>query len=1312
MTPPTDPTPASPAPRADQVEVRDRRVALLGNGRYTVMLTEAGSGYSRWRDLAVTRWREDPTRDHWGSYVLLRDVDSDACWSASPQPFGAQADAGQANLEDGCARFVQRSATLTTTLEVAVAADHDMELRRLTLRNTGTAPRTIELTSYAELVLGPAAADAGHPAFSKLFVQTHWQAQDGALLATRRKRAPAEPDIWAAHCIVCDAEHCMDAGVEYETDRARFLGRGNGLAQALAMQPGVALSNTVGTVLDPVFSLRSRVRVAAGESVQVDFWTAVADSREAVLAQVRAIRNADAGDRAIAGAPALATAARARSQLDAAQAQVCQDLLAPLLYADARWRAQPDSLRRGRGGAPVLWSKGISGDRPVVLLRIAHMDGLDRVQTLLRGQDCWRRHWLGVDVVVLNTASGADAKALQLRLESMQEAREALLNGEVEGEVEGARSQVFILRQDAIDQALADGLATVARVVLDAGSTGWAPREHAAVACRERKPEIVPTQNRPVDDEGTQAGASAEFDNGLGVFTAQGRDYTITLADGRCTPMPWINVVANPDFGFTVSAEGGGYAWSVNSQKNTLTPWRNDPVGDAPTEVLYLRDEDSGELWSATPAPIRVPGTVYQATHGKGWTRFRHEAHGIEVDLLQSVPVDDPVKLSRLRLRNRSGRTRHLSLTGHVEWALGGNGETSAPFVVTEQDDATGALFARNAWRAEFGDRVAFIDLGGMQTACSGDRTGFLGRYGSCRAPLALRGGPWPGRVGAGLDPCGALQTRVRLEAGAEVELVFMLGEAASAAEAQALVRRHRTAGPEGIRDAIAGQWEDVLDVVQVRTPDRSLDILLNDWLLYQALACRIWGRTAGYQSSGAYGFRDQLQDVMSLCVARPDLARAHLLRSARRQFVEGDVQHWWLPPSGKGLRTRMSDDRLWLPYVAAHYVTSSGDTAVLDERVPFIAGAPLEEGQEDAFFEPATSDEVASLYEHGARAIDVSLALGAHDLPLIGTGDWNDGMNRVGEQGRGESTWLAWFLIATINAYAGFAEARGEHARLARWSRCRETMRTALEKAGWDGAWYRRGYYDDGTPLGSSQSDECRIDAIAQSWSAMVEGANPDHVAQAMESSNAMLVREDDGVAPLFTPPFDKAEQDPGYIKGYPPGLRENGGQYTHGAIWSVFAFARLGQGDRAGRLFSILNPIRHAATADAVVRYKVEPYVACADVYSVPPHVGRGGWTWYTGSAAWLYRAGLEAILGFRLQGDTLLLDPCIPASWPGFDIAYRHGSARYEIRVDNPLRAQGGVAASELDGEPVTGDLHRIVLRDDGATHRWKLTLGTAL
>jgi cyclic beta-1,2-glucan synthetase len=1282
------------------------QVHLLSNGRYAVMLTAAGSGYSRWRGLGVTRWRADSTRDDMGSYLFLRDVESGRVWSAGYQPCGTEPDRYGAAFSEDRAELSRTEQGIATLLEVVVSPEDDAEVRRLSITNNGGRVRDIEVTSYCELVLAPPAADAAHQAFSKLFVQTEYVPGLGAILATRRRRSPEEAEIWVAQQAIIEGEVIGTA--EIETDRARFLGRGREVRDAIAIADGRGLSNTVGTVLDPVFALRHRMRVPAGATVRIAFWTAAASSRQQVLDVLDRHHDANAFVRASTLAWTQAQVQLRHLGITAADASLFQRLAGHVLYGDASLRPSSATIRRGASGPAALWSQGISGDLPIVLLRIDDVDDIAIAHQLLQAHEYWRLKQLAVDLVILNERASSYVQDLQVALETLH--RTSRSSGQIA--TDDARGSVFILRTDIIPPATRDALSSVARVVLAAQRGSLADQLDRARAPVAQRASMSPRRASPAASQVTgPAPADLEFFNGLGGFAARGTEYATLLAPGQSTPAPWINVVANPAFGFQVAAEGSGFTWSMNSRENQLTPWSNDPVTDRAGETIYLRDEETGEVWGPTAAPIHDRAAFYSARHGQGFSRFEHESRGIALDLLMCVPLVDPIKISRLTIRNTTNRTRRLSVTAYVEWVLGSSRADAAPFIVTEMDARTGAMFAQNPWNAGFGKRVAFVDLAGRQVEWTGDRREFLGRHGTLARPAALRG---PGRlsqqVGAGFDPCGALKAPVRLGPGETVEVVILLGQAPDSGSAQLLIEHYRTADLEAVLREVVEHWDRVLGTVQVNTPDRSMDIILNRWMLYQALACRMWARSAFYQASGAYGFRDQLQDAMALAVAEPSITREHLIRAAGRQFTEGDVQHWWLPAGGQGVRTRIADDRVWLAHAAQHYVTTTGDVAALDEVVPFIEGQALRSGEHDSYFQPSIADEAASLYEHCARALDQSLAVGAHGLPLIGTGDWNDGMNRVGEAGRGESTWLGWFLYATLEAFAPLAQAHGDESRSARWLAHAAALRGALDGQAWDGAWYRRGYFDDGTPLGSAASDECRIDSIAQSWSVMSGAARPERAARAMAAVDSLLIRRDSGLALLFDPPFDQSLADPGYVRGYPPGIRENGGQYTHAATWSVIAFAELGQADKAAGLFSMLNPINRALTRADAHRYKVEPYVVAADVYSVAPHVGRGGWTWYTGSAGWMYRAGLESILGFHLQDGHLRLAPCIPPAWPGFEIIYRYRDTTYTIVVENPQRVGHGIAHAELDGRPLADGPAIIALVDDGIDHHVRLVLGT--
>ncbi len=1272
---------------------------LLSNGRYAVMLTTAGSGYSTWQDQAVTRWRQDATLDDWGSYIYLQDAVSKGFWSAGLQPTGIEPDECQVAFLEDRAEFARRDGALTTTMEILVSAESDAEVRRVCLSNAGKEERRIDVTSYAELALATQAADIAHPAFAKLFVETEYLPESRAVLATRRRRSQGEPEIWAAHLAVIE-DNASATHIEVETDRVRFIGRGRDTRNPASLDGEQALSGTVGTVLDAVFALRCRLVIPPGGMVRVAFWTMVAPSRETVLGLVDKHRDVTAFDRASTLAWTQAQVQMRHLGIRPCQADLFQQLASHVLFAGPAMRSVPAVIAQGAGPQSGLWSQGISGDLPIMLLRIRHAADLDAARELLLAHEYMRLKQLPIDLVILNEHAASYSQDLQVSLEILMRAQPRAPGGGNDG-----RGSVYLLRADRVAAETCALLASVAMIVLYADQGGLAER---FARLPNPVPVIAPAAvvRLPPGTESPLV-PPLEFSHELGGFAKDGQEYFVVLGPGRTTPAPWINVVANADFGFQVAAEGSGYTWSGNSRENQLTPWSNDPVSNRPGEAFYLRDEASGDAWCPTAAPGRNPAATYVATHGRGYSRFERTAYGIASVLLQYVPLADPIKISRLQLHNTSATERQLSLCAYAEWVLGPSRTATTPFIITSIDPETGAMLARNPWNAATAERVAFADMSGAQTSFSADRSAFLGRHGSLDHPVAT--GPLAGTIGAGLDPCCAMRTSIVLAPGGHAELVFFLGEAASADEARRLIRHYRASDLDAVLAGIETYWHALLGAVSVKTPDRSMDIMLNGWLLYQTLACRIWARAGFYQASGAYGFRDQLQDGMALTACAPILVREHLLRDAARQFLEGDVQHWWLPATGRGVRTRISDDCAWLATTVAHYVEATGDVAVLDEQVAFLSAPILAPDEHDRFFLPDIAEETASLYEHCARALDHSLAVGTHGLPLMGTGDWNDGMSRIGEAGRGESVWLGWFLHAALTRFARLADARGDTAHGSSWRAHATALATALELA-WDGDWYLRAYYDDGTPLASHTDTECRIDAIAQSWAVLSGAADPGRAASAMAALDRELIDHVHGLMLVLTPPFDKGASDPGYIKGYPPGIRENGGQYTHAATWSVMAFAALGDGDKAACLFAMLNPINRALDSAAVARSKVEPYAVVADVYSVLPHVGRGGWSWYTGSAGWLQRTGIESILGIRIMGAVLHMNPCIPKAWPGFEATIAWRTSRYRIVVENPQAAGRGLLSLRLDGAILPAELP-IGLSDDGARHLVEIILGVS-
>ncbi len=1313
----------------DVVDTPQPHVALLGHLPYTIMVSHGGSGYSRFEALAVTRWRSDGTSDATGQFCYLKDLATGRLWSAAHQPVCAAADRYRALLATDRVTFERSDGDIETRTEIAVVPEDSAEVRRVTVTNNGDEVREVELTSYGEIVLGAPDADRVHPAFGNLFVETEWHDWCSAITATRRPRSAEERSLWCVHVVDTDKERV--GPVSCETDRARFLGRGRTTRDPVALESDGVLSGSTGPVLDPIFALRTRVRLEPGQSASVAFTTLVATTPERAFELADRYHDPHAAQRALDLAWTSSQVELRELNISPMDAAVFQEIAGHLLYGSSALRAPQSELRRNQGSQPLLWAHGISGDWPILLAVIEGPDGLPTLRQLLAAHRYWHRRGMMVDLVVVSANPSIYIQDLEDRITA------AVYALSDPGAIDRSGG-VFIRRRDLLGAADLLMLRATARVhvscdgrtlgrVLSA-ATAPAPaqppveqreaanaptrppeRSDSAVAKVVRRIGALPgrlTSHLGAGGPARTARATREGElppvellNGFGGLASDG-DYEIHISGDRLPPAPWANVIANRHGGFVVTERGGGFSWAGNSYFFRLTPWHNDPVSDPPGEVIYLQDAESGELWCPTPGPIHA-GATYTVRHGAGTSSFEHQRDGIGTRLTLGMAEDAPVKLAMLRVTNHESRARRLTVTSYLEWTLGVLREHTQHQVRTTFDSEHGAILAQNFFDPQFAGQVAFHALTEPVIGYSGSRREFLGRNGTISDPAALRGGALGGTTGAGFDPCAALQCTLELAPWETRELVILTGAGADQAAAQAALARYRDVprARAALARAVDG-WRERLSVVTVRTPEPTFDAMMNRWTLYQALACRMWARSAIYQSSGAYGFRDQLQDVMAFVYAEPAIAREHILRAAGRQFLEGDVQHWWHPQSGRGVRTRFSDDLAWLPYVVDHYVRVTGDASVLDEYVPFLGMRALEPDEHEVYDLPEVTQERASVYQHCLRALRRACTAGAHGLPLIGIGDWNDGMNRVGVEGRGESVWLAWFLITTLRAFAKHTEARGEITVAADLRRQADEYVAAVEQHGWDGAWYRRAYFDNGTPLGSVMSDECRIDSIAQSWSVISGAGDPARQAQAMDSLEKHLVREDARLLMLLTPPFDTTAQDPGYIKGYLPGVRENGAQYTHAALWAVLATALRGNGDRAFELYQMLNPLTHARTPEEVETYKVEPYVVAADVYTAEGHLGRGGWTWYTGSASWMYRVGLEGILGFTKRGDTLFIQPRAPVTWREYTIEYRHGRSLYVIVVQQEAGAEGGAVEVTIDGRASPGG--GIPLVDDGQRH----------
>ncbi|MGQ5968272.1 GH36-type glycosyl hydrolase domain-containing protein [Serratia sp. IR-2025] len=1283
-------------------------VQLLSNANYHLMLSQAGGSYSRWQNLALTRWREDATRDNWGAFCYLRDPQTGEVWSNTWQPIGGGgAKDYRAVFNDAGAEFQRHLGTLSVKTQVVVSPEDDIELRRLTLINRGKQPRILEITSYAEVVLAPAGNDLAHPAFSNLFVQTELLPDQEAILCHRRPREPKETCPWLLHMMTVQGN---SAQTSFETDRGIFIGRGRTPANPQALYHNAPLTNSAGPVIDPIIAIRQRVVLEPNVPLTLDVFYGVCEDRASCLAMLEKYRDRHLADRVFELAWSHSQVVLRQLNANEEDANLFNRLVGAVVFPAQEMRAGGGEIISNRRGQSGLWGHSISGDLPIVLLTVSDAENIALVQQLIQAHNYWRLKGLQVDLVILNEDVGGYRQDLQNQIMG-------LIAAGMESTLTDKPGDIFVRTSEHMSPEDHRLLLSVARIYLDDRRGGLAEQLNQRLQLPQtlQQPlspltassKLATVDNLPRNLHSPQLPAieDLQFFNGLGGFSSDGREYVIAMNENKITPAPWSNVIANPLFGTVISESGQAYSWYENAHEYRLTPWDNDPISDRGGEAFYLRDEESGHVWSPTPLPARGRGH-YLTRHGFGYSVFEHREGGIDSQLTMLVAQDAPVKLFLLTLTNGSGRTRKLSATGYMEFILGDLRSKTAMHVVTQAATTTGGcgILATNHYGGNGSERTAFFGVTGAHCSISGDRREFLGRNGTLANPAVLKLRRLSGRVGAGLDPCGAVQSALSLIDGDQRSLVFVLGLGQNADEADMLLQRYLDEDRlQDERQQVAAYWDGILNKVQIGTPHPAVDLLANGWLLYQTLSCRIQARSGYYQSGGAFGFRDQLQDTLALTHAAPQRLREQILLCASRQFIEGDVQHWWHPPQGNGVRTRCSDDYLWLPLAMCHYLDATGDESILTEQVGYLEARQLAPGEESAYEQPAQSAVRESLYQHGARALKHGLTFGEHGLPLMGAGDWNDGMNRVGLEGRGESVWLGFFLFSILQRYGDLAERHHDDDLAAQCRRQAAALRDNLHNHAWDGEWYRRGYFDNGEPLGSHLAAECRIDAIAQSWSVLSGAGDPQRSRQAMQSLDTHLVDPQARLIRLLTPPFDGNGPDPGYIRGYLPGVRENGGQYTHGAVWAVMAFAEMGDIERAWQLMALINPINHSLDSAAAERYKVEPYVATADVYAVEPHIGRGGWSWYTGSAGWMYRLILESLLGLKRRGDRLTIDTRLPADWPQFTINYREGASEYQLVV----RQGEGETQIIVDGIPQSEPT--IALRDDGRIHQVEVILG---
>ncbi|TVR86997.1 MAG: glycosyltransferase 36 [Saprospirales bacterium] len=1285
----------------NELDASPPRLHTLSNGNFSAMITHAGTGYSSSKGIVLNAWKPDPAIDPLGLFFYIKDRESNVFWSAMHQPVKRRPDRYDTWFHNGKVVCSRVDEWIETTTEICVSPDHQIELRKLTLTNYSDRKRILEVTSYAEVVLNSPTDHNSHPAFSRLFVETEYMKWNRSIFAKRRPRSKGEKPIWLIHTFAGNFLDQPKETLYFETERSNFIGKGRSLSNPEAMDDGYKLNGSQGNVSDPIVSFRKKITLKPGEKVQLTFGLGYAESREDAIQIANMYDNQLSVNRAFDLATIYGSVELIHLGIKTRQAHYFHKLASYIFYADSAYRTEEQRLLLNRKKQKDLWAYGISGDYPLVVFRINDLHQLKQVKTLLKAHTFWRMRGIESELLIINEHPPG-------YIDEVQEAIQVAIESSLERDVINQRGGVFIYRADKIQQEDLTLLLSVAHVVFDkqlpdlskvnrnVETNSWysGGRESVYLPVKEQETDI--------GDLYDQKKQELQFFNGYGGFSADGNEYHILIKRDPETgfpvfpPVPWINVIANSKFGFTVSERGGGYTWSENSRENKLTSWSNDPVLDVHSEAFYIRDEVKKKYWSPSPGPVIGSG-FYRVIHGFGFAAFEHSSSELDQKLVQFVPENESVKISKLVLKNRGSEARNLSVFRYLDRVLGVERTLSSRYINQEASADGKSLFARNNYNNEFAGRTVFCSVvNPLENATfryTTDRLRFIGRNRSLNKPLAITSEKLlDNRLVIGGDPCAAIQTVFELAPGESVTLVFLEGETKNQKEAESIIHRYSdTAQADAELDNIRDFWKKNLSKIRVSTPDQSLDLLVNGWLMYQNLSSRMWARTAFYQSGGAYGFRDQLQDATAALYVDPKICRDQILLHAEKQFKEGDVLHWWHPPTGRGIRSKITDDRLWLPYVVEFYILSTGDETILKEYATYIGSRKLEPSEHEAYLHPNVLRDKGTIYEHCCKAIDISLQFGTHGLPLIGGGDWNDGMNRVGEEGKGESVWLGFFIYHILTGFEKICRIMDDEARAERYLSVAEELKQRLNKEGWDGEWYLRAFYDDGTPLGSSKNDECRIDAISQAWSIISGVASGDRGKQVLGAVEEHLVSEKDKVIRLLAPPFDKTDKDPGYIKGYIPGVRENGGQYTHAALWTIKAFAETGMGEKAVHYLNMINPVNHSLDRASADQYKVEPFVVAADVYGEKPLTGQGGWSWYTGSAGWMYRVALESVLGLQLHGDSIVLKPSISKSWQGYsiDLILDDDTTTYHIRIDNPDGLQSGMLEGTVDGEKVQFD-----------------------
>lgn len=1266
----------------------NNELLLLSNGSFSSMITTTGSGYSKKDNNLLYRWKGDSTSDNSGMFFYIKNITSNKYWSTTYEPCKSEGDYYKVDfsIDKGC--FYTKHDDIESKLEVVVSLEDDVDIRKLTLKNTGDKEELLEITSYMETTLTSFAGDTAHPSFSNLFIQTEFDEESETLLSKRRPRVKNGEIPFLYHKAIVSGNR--EDNISYETSRVDFIGRNRDLNYPKALEED-NLKNNIGIVLDPIMSIRTKVRLQENEKKIIYFITGISESKEDALKLSREYSNIKKLEKAFTIYNRGMQVELRNLSITENQANIYQELASYILFLNDKRKDREDYIKNINKHQKDLWAYGISGDLKIILLEIRNDDDLDTVRFVLKMHNYFRIQGLKTDLIIYNDEEDSYDKPLQNSINQ-------IISSTASRDMINKQGGIFIHNKATMLSEIKDFLIGISAIYIDS-EKGIELRNLKSVDRKNIDEELLEDEDKillkkNLEDNETQLESLEEIDldffNGYGGFDKKDCSYVIKLSNYTSTPAPWINVISNDNFGFFISETGASHTWYKNSRENKITPWSNDWVKDPLGEAIYIRDNTLGTYFSITPKPVRDEGE-YIIRHGFGYSSFSHNTKDINSSMTVFAPRDENLKIQKVVLENKSNEDKEISVFYYAQLVLGVLNYDTSKYITTYNKG--NYIYGQNPYSEFFGNLKAYSTiLGGESLSFTCDRKEFIGASRSLESPKGLEYKNLKGEFGSALDPCLVTECKINIKKGEKREIVILLGEEEKEDNIQNIIEKYSNISNvyEELNKTKA-YWRDFLGNISVKTENKSMDYLLNGWLLYQNYSCRYLARTAFYQSGGAYGFRDQLQDSMSLGLIDPNITKTQILRSASRQYLEGDVQHWWHPVINSGIRTRFSDDLLWLPFVTEEYIKVTGDYSILKEKALYLEDEPLKEGEDERYTIVNQSSKEGSIYEHCIKAIEKSLKFGVHNIPLMGSGDWNDGMSTVGNKGKGESVWLGWFLYKILSDFEDLANYMNDEEKINKYKDIKEFIRENIEKNAWDGKWYKRAYFDDGTPLGSKENEECKIDSLSQSFALISGGGDKERGKKAIESTIENLVDEELGLIKLLSPPFEKSKLEPGYIKGYVAGVRENGGQYTHAATWVILALTKLNMGDKALKYFNMINPINHTRTEAECEKYKLEPYVMAADVYIREPHGGRGGWSWYTGTAGWMYKVGLENILGFtKYKGEGYKINPCVPSEWSGFAININNEKEQYKITVKKGTENKIIINGKEIKGDIIPKDL----------------------